>query len=80
MEELAKTNYTAARRFYSHTRRFIDDLCTLNNKDEIKKHWKEIYPKELILNKENESDNKASFLDLEIGIDNKQYVTKIFDK
>jgi hypothetical protein len=45
MEELAKTNYTAARRYYTHTRRFIDDLCALNNNDEVKKHWKSIYPK-----------------------------------
>ena len=80
MEELAKTNYTAARRFYSHTRRFIDDLCTLNNNDEIKKHWKQIYPKELILNLENDNETKATFLDLEIEIHNKQYITKIFDK
>ena len=80
MEELAKTNFTAARRSYSHTRRFIDDLCALNNGDEIKGNWKNIYPKELILNLENESDTKATFLDLDIEIKNNQYVTKIFDK
>ena len=37
-------------------------------------------PKKLVLNEENENDIEATFLDLEIGIDNKQYVTKIFDK
>ena len=80
MEKLAKEDYGVARRCYGHTRRFIDDLCTLNNKNYIANNWKEIYPNELILNKENKDSNAATFLDLDIRIEQKMFVTKIYDK
>lgn len=73
-------NYGVARRWYGHIRRFIDDLCGLNNHNEIGKNWKKIYPKELILNKENEHDNEASFLDLLIKVEDNKFCTKIYDK
>ncbi len=63
MEKLTLTDYGIARRYYGRTKRFIDDLCTLNNGKQIEKHWKEIYPKELVLNKENINNEEASFLD-----------------
>ena len=53
---------------------------TLNNKGEIGRNWKKIYPPELILNKENKEDNEASFLDLAINVEDKKFVTKIYDK
>ncbi len=80
MEELTKKDYGTARKFYSYIRRFIDDLATLNNNGHLEDHWKEIYPEELILNLENESTDSASFLDLQIDIDNLHFSTKIYDK
>jgi len=39
-----------------------------------------IYPKELILLQSNSSDNKATFLDLDIQIHNLHCTIKIYDK
>ncbi len=80
LEQLTKTDYGLARKYYGHTRRFIDDLGTLNNQDHIKDNWKSIYPKDLLLNKENVDDTKATFLDLNISVENDTYITKIYDK
>ena len=80
MEMLTKKDYITARRQYGHIRRFIDDLAALNNSGHLGEHWSEIYPVELILNKENEDDNNASFLDLDISIQDKVFHTQIFDK
>lgn len=80
MNNLAKTDNRKARRNYKHTRRFIDDLGTLNNNNEIKDNWQKIYPKELVLNKENDSDNRATFLDLDMAVKNGKIVTKVYDK
>ena len=79
IEDLAKRDLHAAKK-YRRTRRFIDDLATLNNKNHIKDNWKNIYPNELILNKENDEDSHGTFLDLDIKIQNKNIVTKIYDK
>ena len=40
----------------------------------------EYLPPELVLNLENEVETKATFLDLDIEIKDKQFTTKIFDK
>ena len=80
MKKLTEQDYGVARKFYSYIRRFIDDLATLNNGGHLGDHWKDIYPEELILNLENESTDGASFLDLQINIDNLQCCTKIYDK
>jgi hypothetical protein len=81
MKELTSTDFTTARRLFNHTRRFIDDLATINNKDHIQNNWMNIYPKELVLNKENCEDDKASFLDLDLAISKEGTIqTKIYDK
>ena len=80
MERLQSEDYATARRLYSHTRRFIDDLATLNNKGHLGSNWTDIYPPELILNKENETETKASFLDLDISVQHNVYCTQIYDK
>ena len=46
----------------------------------LKKHYKDIYPTELELKKENNSNSCASFLDLYIFIENGEFHTKLFDK
>ena len=53
--------------------RFIDDLLSLNDDGDI-------YPIELELKKENNSNSCASFLDIYIYIENGEFHTKLFDK
>ena len=60
--------------------RFIDDLLSLNDGSTFGKHCEDIYPTELELRKENNSNSCASFLDLYIYIENGKFHTKLFDK
>lgn len=55
------------------SKRFIDDLTTLNDSGEFERSFKEIYPPELVLNMENLSNNERSFLDLLIKVENNQF-------
>ena len=55
------------------SKRFIDDLTTLSDSGEFERSFKEIYPPELVLNKENLSNNERSFLDLLIKVENNQF-------
>ena len=80
MEDLARIAYGIARKYYGDIDRFIDDLCTLNNRNHIGNNWKKIYPRELILNKENENEEEASFLDLVITVEDRKFITRIYDK
>ena len=50
--------------------RFIDDLLSLNDDCTFKKHYKDIYPTELELKKENNRNSCASFLDIYIYTEN----------
>ena len=81
MERLSKENYGQARKF-CHTRRFIDDLNTFNNDGILDFYNKEgkIYPEEMVLNKENESNLKGTFLELEMQIQGKSIEVKLYDK
>lgn len=63
----------------SNNRRYIDALCSFNC-ETISDHIKKIYPSELVVNRENKSDHKASFLDLMISIDNDSWTTDLYDK
>ena len=60
--------------------RFIDDLLSLNDFSTFEKHYKDIYPTKLELNKENNSNSCASFPDLCIYIENGEFYTRLFDK
>lgn len=71
--------YSILRKFRS-CRRYIDDLFTVNNEDFFSKYAYEIYPKSLILNRENKEDHICSFMDLSIRIDDGHISTKIYDK
>ena len=51
----------------------------MNDSGKFEENFKEIYPPELELKKEH-GNNSASFLDLDIEIDNKRFKTKLFDK
>ena len=81
MEMLTKENYSAAKKF-NYTRRFIDDLHTLNNDWHLEENnsMGRIYPQALKLNQENQNDDKATFLDLEEQIKEACIEVKTYDK
>ena len=60
--------------------RFIDDLLSLNDASTFKKHYKDIYPTELELKKENNSNSCASFLNPYIYIEDGEFHIRLFDK
>ena len=67
---------------FNYTRRFIDDLHTLNNDGHLEENnnMGRIYPQELKLNQENKNDDKATFLDLEEQIKDACIEVKTYDK
>ena len=67
-----------ARHFHS-TKRFIDDLCALNDGGEFGRVHKDIYPNELEL-KVEQSGVHATFLSLDITISEGIFIYKLFDK
>ena len=78
--ELKKSDLQRARRF-GNVFRFIDDLNAINDGGEFDRCYKDIYPLELELKKENNGNSHASFLDLEITItDNRTFSLKLYDK
>ena len=80
--DLTKSNNSAnkiiARKFHA-TSRFIDDLCALNDGGEFAKNHRKIYSKEMQLKKEHEGRH-ATFLELDVNINNSIYIYKLFDK
>ena len=78
ISELIKSDKIKAKKYHG-TSRFIDDLCALNDGEEFKNSYKEIYPAELQLKVEHFGDH-ATFLDLDIKIENKTFVYKLYDK
>ena len=79
IEKLTKEDYGKAKR-YNHTHRFIDDLNTMNNGGHLNQHKEEIYPKQLVLNKENDGNQSTTFLDLHIQVQDRRFITKTYDK
>ena len=55
-------------------------MLSLNDSSTFEKYYKDIYPTELELKKENNSNSCASFLDLYIYIENGEFHTRLFDK
>ena len=79
MEKLTKQDYSKAKKF-NNTSRFIDDIGILNNDGILVKEKEKIYPVELVLNVENQNDNHATFLDIEVDVEGDQFKTKTYDK
>ena len=79
MEKLTKDNYGIAKKF-NNTSRYIDDLITLNNNGNLMNFMNTVYPQELILNLENDNDQQATFLDLDIKIQDNKFQVKTYDK
>ena len=78
VQNLISLGSTRAYNFHSIDR-FIDDLCAINDRDEILNNYKEIYPSDLELKVEHQGDH-ATFLDLDITIKDGTFVYKLFDK
>ena len=51
---------------FKNTFRLIDDLRDISDNGLFEKHFKEIYPEELEMKRENVSSTKASFLDIDL--------------
>jgi hypothetical protein len=64
---------------FNRTSRYLDDILNLDNPYFETLRFS-IYPKELTLNKANSSAKSASFLDLNLSIDNDIISSKIYDK
>ena len=60
--------------------RFIDDLESINDDNIFENNFNDIYPKELKLKKENNNNQSASFLDIQIDIEDGMFHTRLFDK
>ena len=78
MSDLISEDKVKARHFHS-TKRFIDDLCAINDGNLFGKIYSDIYPEELELKLEH-SGKHASFLNLDIEIIDDIFVYKLFDK
>ena len=78
MSDLISTDKVKARHFHS-TKRFIDDLCAINDGNLFGRVYRDIYPEELELKLEH-SGTHASFLNLDITINEGIFVYKLFDK
>ena len=78
VSSLMKTNQANAR-LYKYASRFIDDQCNLNDSSQFKNSCQAIYPPELQVKCEHEGQH-ATFLELDITIENGIFVYKLFDK
>ena len=79
INKIKKESLYRARRF-TNTFRFIDDLDAMNDCGEFEKCFKDIYPQELELKKENNGNKQATFLDLDISVNDNKFEIKLFDK
>ena len=79
MDSLKKKDLLRARKF-GNLFRFIDDLSAINDDGEFENNFKDIYPPELELGKENSNNYEASFLDLHIRVENGKFCVGLFDK
>ena len=80
IKTLSRTDYARAKRVFN-VFRFIDDLVILNDQGEFSRSFLEIYPEQLVLNKENDNTNmKASYLDLNISISDNRFEYELYDK
>ena len=78
VSNLIRVDRTKARKFNS-TRRFIDDLITINDDGEFGREYRNIYPAELELKVEH-SGVHATFLSLDNRIEDRKIIYKLYDK
>ena len=66
-------------RLYKYAARFIDDQCNLNDSGQFKNTCQTIYPPELQVKCEHEGQH-ATFLELDITVQDGLFIYKLFDK
>lgn len=64
----------------SHNKRYIDDMLVVNAGDLFDQVKDDIYPKELVLNKESEKTDTVHFLDMNIAIKEGAFCISLYDK
>ena len=79
MRKTKRKDLILARQF-GNVFRFIDDLAAINDGGEFENVFQDIYPPELELKQENHNNTEASFLDLDIKIENNKFVLGLYDK
>ena len=79
IKKMKKEKNILARKF-GNIFRYIDDLVAINDSREFEKHFKHIYPPELVLKKENLNNSETTFLDLKIIIKNGIFDYRVYDK
>ena len=79
MEKLKKSDLSQARNL-RHIFRFIDDLISINDKDEFLRSFKEIYPAQMVLKVENQISTEATYLDLDLEIKDRIFNSRLYDK
>ena len=79
MNQIKKNDLIRARKM-CYLFRFIDDLSAINDGGDFENNFKDIYPEELQLGKENQNSSEASFLDLSIQIHNNKFSVGLYDK
>ena len=78
MLSLTSSDEIKARHFHLK-KNFIDDLCAINDSVEFGRSIYNIYPKELDLKVEHPGDH-ATFLNLEMTINEETFIYKLFVK
>ena len=66
-------------KYFHSIKRFVDDLLAINDSGEFSRQHSNMYPAELDLKLEHSGDH-ATFLCLDIRIENEQFVWKLYDK
>ena len=79
MLSLSEDNQSDVMEAFISTSRYLDDLINIGN-NFCDSMVNRICPSELQLNKSNESDTEASFLDLHLSISDGFVKTKMYDK
>ena len=79
IKSIKKTDNILARKF-GNVFRYIDDLLAINDGHSFESFFRDIYPGELELSKENILNTETNFLDLHIKIVNGTFTTMLYDK
>ena len=80
LDNMIKSGHRRLARSFNLCHRYTDDLIVFNNKKFLD-YLKEIYPSQLTVEKANESDHLADYLDITFIIDNGgKLSTRLYDK
>ena len=80
LDNMIRSGHRKLARSFTLYFRYIDDIIVFNNK-EFWEYVNDIYPSQLKVEKTNQSDNLANFLDLTFTIEKDgKLSTKLYDK